>query len=95
MEIIRVHIGIYHEIVYSASWFNILNFLGFASEFNRLNPLGFVDYFMINTSWALIIPIKQQSYANDQLRLLPIKTYVLTGIQYFCIISEIFNYVLQ
>ena len=56
MEIIRVHIGIYHEIVYSASWFNILNFLGFASEFNKLNPHGFVDYFMINTSWALIIP---------------------------------------
>ena len=55
--IIRVQVGFYHKIVYSASVFNILNPLGFASGFNILNHLGFIDYFMINTSCPLIIPI--------------------------------------
>ena len=35
--IIRVQVGVYHEIFYEASVFNRLNFLGFASEFNLLN----------------------------------------------------------
>ena len=48
--IIRVQIGVYHEIVYSGSWAYILNSLGFASEFNILNQLAFINYFMINTS---------------------------------------------
>ena len=39
---------VYHEIIYSASLFNRLNGLGFASSFNLLKQLGFIDYFMIS-----------------------------------------------
>ena len=35
--IITVQVGVYHEIVYSASLFNRLNSLGFASGSNILN----------------------------------------------------------
>ena len=38
--IIRVQVGVYHEIVYEASVFNRLNSLGFASEFNLLYTLA-------------------------------------------------------
>ena len=37
MGIIRVQFVVYHEIIYSASLFNRLNGLGFASSFNLLN----------------------------------------------------------
>ena len=50
MGIIRVQFGVYHEIIYSASVFNRLTDLGFASVVCLLNDLGFIDYFMINTS---------------------------------------------
>ena len=48
MGIIRVQFVVYNEIIYSASLFNRLNGLGFASSFNLLKQLGFIDYFMIN-----------------------------------------------
>ena len=48
--IIRVQVGVYHEIFYEASVFNRLNFLGFASVVYLLSDLGFIDYFMINTN---------------------------------------------
>ena len=54
---IRVQVGVYHEIVYEASGFNRLTGLGVASAVNLLNHLSFIDYFMINTSCPLIIPI--------------------------------------
>ena len=54
---IRGQVGVYHEIVYEASGFNRLTGLGVASAVNLLNHLSFIDYFMINTSCPLIIPI--------------------------------------
>ena len=55
--IIRVQVGVYYEIVYESSGFNRLNDLGVASVFNLSNHLSFTDYFMINTTCTLIIPI--------------------------------------
>ena len=54
--IIRVQVGVYHEIVYEASVFNRITGLGVASAVNLLNHLGFIDYFMIYTSCPVIIP---------------------------------------
>ena len=54
---IRGQVGVDHEIVYEALGFNRLTGLGVASAVNLLNHLGFIDYFMINTSCPLIIPI--------------------------------------
>merc|ERR1711874_935226 len=48
MGTIRVGVFIYHELIYSASLFNKLNGLCFASSFNVLKQLGFIDHFMIN-----------------------------------------------
>ena len=61
---IRGQVGVYHEIVYEASGFNRLTGLGVASAVNLLNHLSFIDYFMINTSCPLIIPILMYGLTN-------------------------------
>ena len=68
---IRVQVGVYHEIVYEASGFNRLTGLGDASAINLSNHLGFIDYFMINFSCLLIIPILL--HMNNILFLLEVK----------------------
>ena len=57
---INISVTIY-LIVYEALGFNRLTGLGVASAVNLLNHLSFIDYFMINTSCPLIIPILNTS----------------------------------
>ena len=47
----------HHEIIYSASVLYLINNLGFASVLYTINDLSFIDYFMIEFSLPLIIPI--------------------------------------
>ena len=53
--IIRVYVDDYHEIFYSVSLFNKINYLASLGIY-LLNQLDFIEYFTIITSYLLIIP---------------------------------------
>ena len=69
--IIRVQFDDYHEIFYSVSLFNEINYLASLGIY-LLNQLDFIEYFTIITSYPLIIPIL---YTTHQYPILVIFLY--------------------